>query len=630
MKMPKVPAPKKIGLTAYLLKQGGAGTLLTKKEYLARPEGPDGVSVMVRHVEHSFEAEGLAGHVFVKDPPNENTPDWVDFVSAGIESDFSPERLSNKSVSSLLVVSAGPRQFALAFGHGRHMLNHEYVEPRFGIKVCLNSIEPGKVASLDKQTFDANPRLTRTQAIRLSSVAEYGINAEQDLLKAVVGVTLPAFQAELGDVVAGMDALKLHIEADVDRLAHTLKSALERYESKDYLAPVNGRPGQFAWVDNLSIEPSKAIVDKLDELLWTAFEARKFSNMWLSLPDIIDWRSLAGLSYQSGPAVPASLFQTLEISQLRNAFGSKATLNALKNRRVLAHQLSGSPPLSFSGYDCIYWETTLGKDQYLFHQGDWYKTKRAFSDEVRKSFNHLKIIKMPHVFPQYNHTGEDDYNRAVKAAPNSPYALLDRKLVQYGGGHSSIEICDLFSAPGPGHTKGQLVHVKRGRGSASLSHLFNQGLVSCTLLASAPDFVDQVNSQLKKQGAQSVARKFPSADYDLTYCIIDGPAGRPLDIPFFSKVSLLACVRAVRAYGFEVSLMLVPESAVYLAKQATLANAKVAAKLTKTAATATPKVMAKGTNKSIKTAAGAAINAAANAATKARKKTVSKNAARSI
>ncbi|MBK9589344.1 MAG: TIGR04141 family sporadically distributed protein [Sphingomonadales bacterium] len=49
---------------------------------------------------------------------------------------------------------------------------------------------------------------------------------------------------------------------------------------------------------------------------------------------------------------------------------------------------------------------------------------------------------------------------------------MDADLITHGGGHSKIEFCDVITA------EKAFLHVKRYSGSAQLSHLFSQGVVS--------------------------------------------------------------------------------------------------------------------------------------------------------
>jgi uncharacterized protein (TIGR04141 family) len=60
---------------------------------------------------------------------------------------------------------------------------------------------------------------------------------------------------------------------------------------------------------------------------------------------------------------------------------------------------------------------------------------------------------------------------------------------------SSLEICDLL---GPDN---ELIHVKRAKGSAPLSHLFSQGLVSAQTLRYGPNEVrEQFAAEVKRLG----------------------------------------------------------------------------------------------------------------------------------
>ena len=168
--MPSKEPKSKIGLNIFLLKYNleSATKIWEKREYLTQSSGSGEDDGVAKHRELPFESGGVAGTLLIKHPPSENTPDWVYFINDGLDNETT-DQLKNKSVSALLVLKIKDRQFVLAFGHGRHMLEHSCIDTRFGVKVCLNSIEPGRIASIDKQTFDANPRLTRTQATKISS-----------------------------------------------------------------------------------------------------------------------------------------------------------------------------------------------------------------------------------------------------------------------------------------------------------------------------------------------------------------------------------------------------------------------------------------------------------------------------
>ncbi|MEO4016108.1 TIGR04141 family sporadically distributed protein [Pseudomonas rossensis] len=142
--------------------------------------------------------------------------------------------------------------------------------------------------------------------------------------------------------------------------------------------------------------------------------------------------------------------------------------------------------------------------------------------------------------------------------------MLDRQLIRFGGSYDKIEVCDIYKAREPGG-RGEFVHVKRGRGSSTLSHLLAQGLVASSLMVREREFVKDVNIQLIKQGIAAVPESFEDKGNDVVYAIIDGPVNVELDIPFFSKVTLQKCGKTISSYGYDVKLMHIPESAAYLA-----------------------------------------------------------------
>jgi uncharacterized protein (TIGR04141 family) len=154
---------------------------------------------------------------------------------------------------------------------------------------------------------------------------------------------------------------------------------------------------------------------------------------------------------------------------------------------------------------------------------------------------------------------EGDYNRRV-ASSNADLFLFDQRLVKPEGSATQIEFCDLLSK------SKQLIHVKRKTRSATLSHLFAQGVVA------APLFVQ--DAQLRKQVKDIIREHAPSggflqhipdarprsADYEVVYAIVAKPSANwPLSLPFFSQVNLMHSCRLLDSLGFRFALQLVKE-----------------------------------------------------------------------
>lgn len=562
--------PKRISLNVYLLKahplhhEHGRWS---EKDFLASPVDRSGKAKQIKAVSHVLGANGEFGILYIRRPITETEPEWLGFVRKGLEDSTPLDKLKNRSVSAILVIEKNDRQFVLAFGHGRHMIEPLLVEDRFGIRVVLNSISPDKVASIDRQTFDASPKISRVQTVKASSVSDFMINPEQDLLRGLVGFTKPEYKAALGDLVAGIDSFKTSVPIDLSGLSALLKTALERSDSKDYLTPdPQGNHSQFAWVENLLPVKNKELLDKLDGILWEQISSGSLENKWLAIPEIVDWSQITGFQY--GPSEELSdIYANLDLSKFLETLRAGATLETVKRRDILMVTASDATAQRFSAFKCIYAEIKNGLELFILHVGTWFKVETNFQSSVEKYFSDLTKKKFDYPFIEYEHDGEGHYNDAVCLNEPQTYGRLDRRLIRFGGTYDKIEVCDVLRIPKVGATSGfEFIHVKRGRSSATLSHLFAQGLVASTLLVREKNFVTEVNKQLSKLGLSVLPNKFSANGNEVVFAIVDGKVGSKLDIPFFSKVTLQNCCKSIVAFGYSVSIMHIPESSAYLAK----------------------------------------------------------------
>jgi uncharacterized protein (TIGR04141 family) len=568
--IPRTVQKKKIALTIYLLKKTSSGAAWTEKEFLSGVQGKNGRLRTVGCDKHALGADGEFGTLYIKKPINESEPEWLNFVGQGF-SNSSPLRvLKNKSVSALLVIERDQRQFAIAFGHGRYMLDATRIEDRFGIRVVLNSIEPDKISSIDRQTFDASPRISRTQTIKASSVSDYSINAEQDLLRGLVGFSKSEYSAVLGDLIAGIDAFKTSVAIDLKDLGDLLSTSLSRSESKDYLkSDIDGNGSEFAWVENLLPVKDKNIIEELENDLWRKLDSSDLGGMWMAVPEIVDWANVTGFCYKV-ESCQDELDSYLDLSKFLASLRKNANLETVKKREVYMMKSQGEPPARFKAFKCIYAEIKRSTELFILHVGTWFKVEQSFQNSVEKYFIEIRRKTFSPPFINYHHIGEGDYNNAVCVAAPTTHAMLDRQLIQFGGKHDKIEVCDIYTGPSKlsnVNNKCEFIHVKRGRSSSTLSHLFSQGLVSSTLLVKEPDFVKEVNKQLEKNSFDELPLRFSGHGHEVIFAIIDGQSGVPLDLPFFSKVTLQNCCKSIVAFGYAVSLMHIPESAAYLASE---------------------------------------------------------------
>ena len=499
---------------------------------LIRPELTDFADIVKAEAE-PFEIPGLG--TFYTQPSRPRPPSWItDFFGSSLDSDL---RLITSTAKGVLLVRVpdgdGERIFAVLFGHGRFLLEEGVLEERFGLKVVLNSIDHDSLRSIDKIALGSVPKQSREQISRESGATSFGIDIEQDLVKAVTGRSR---FAEFGKLISGRDSFATSTKFDVTNVAELLQFALAQYKSDSYQE-------RFDWIDHIADVRTKDTIAQLDKVLLEKLRNRELEQIWMAPPDVINWADVKGFRYlkRRFPDVP-----DLDPAQFLDAAGrADLTLDWLKSAKILLiSAASDDVAEEWFAYRCIYAEIVLGDALYILNVGKWYKVAADFTQIVNDDFastpdSSVKLL-------DYAHDNEGAYNRAAATALAGSFCM-DNDPILHGGGQSRIEFCDILTADK------RLLHVKRYSGSAQLSHLFAQGVVSAELFVGDEEFRRKLNDKLPAGNklANPAARPSPE-DYEVVFAIISKSLN-PLNLPFFSKVSLRNARRRLRGYGFRVS-----------------------------------------------------------------------------
>jgi uncharacterized protein (TIGR04141 family) len=407
------------GLTIYLLKD----------KYTAVDTVIRANNQLVKYDLNSGNA--LIGQLFVEQR-SPKPPRWARFFRGFLE----PSDLGLVSTSSAVLFiesSTSNRLFAVTFGQGRHLLEDDSWEERFGLRVVLNSIGESNVRSIDKRKLDAISLHSREQASREASASEFEIDIEQDLLRAITGT--PA-ESDLGHRLSGMDALHAAIPANLESLRDLLCLYYDRYMDDTYKRT-------FPWVDHISEIRSNALLSELDDAVIAKMVTNDLDRIWMAVPDVLQWERVDGFRYGQGRTyprhhdihLPGFLKTIVDLSFL--------TKEILSHRKIYCVDNDGVLIECWPAYRCIYAEIEQGDETFLLSNGKWYRITTDFVHEVNEAFRRLPRYR--HNLPKYQDASETAYNlRAVESEPLR-YALMDRKNIQYGGGKSSQEFCDLFS-----------------------------------------------------------------------------------------------------------------------------------------------------------------------------------------
>ena len=472
-------------------------------------------------------------------------PPWVKKFFAGSLKDH--ESLYNASSKAVLLVEIkvgkDKRIFVIAFGYGLYLLRTGVCEERFGLKTTLNIIDHESLRKINKKNMSIAPKDTSEQLTKEGVIANFGIDIEQDLIVSITGKSKN--QNDFGKTVTGKTGLSVSVKRDLYSIKDFLEKCYKRYISDDYKK-------DFGWIDHIVEVKDVKIRDGLNNNMIKEFRRREdLVTTWMAVPDIIEWQDVKGFRYNKKKIEELKEDICIEdfLSSLSDEDEQKLDANFLKNKEVYCINADNEEVrYHWKVYDCIYSEITYEGKTFLLSNGQWYKIEEKFSDKIKLDYSGFRDTDCDIDLPEYSHKNEGAYNKAVPEEREGFYCM-DQKIIQHGGGRGKIEFCDLITE------EKELIHVKHYGVSSVLSHLFNQGFVSGELLLQDNEFREKVNKKLSKLSnrveIKSPKDGFKASDYEIIFAIISSDKG-DLEIPFFSKISLLNIKKRLESYGYKV------------------------------------------------------------------------------
>ena len=487
--------------------------------------------------------EQSSGRLYVA-PSDDRRPGWVSFFEGAAAID--PAIARNASTAAVWLLEVEGRQFALTFGYGRNLLKPGVYEEDFGLRVTLNAVDPDKIKAIDRMTLDAVAQQSRIQAIRDANMSEFGLDVEQDLLRAVTGA--PVDEATLGHRLTGRDALQLTVPIEISAISPLLSRLLIEHAKDDFRT-------RFPWIEQIHEVDDPTRKAELDLQLIGKLKKQTLDGVWLAVPEMIDWESLAGFKYRSPKK--ALLHDDIHALTFLSEVGNPDEIDeyALKKRYHITAIANDSEAVvkQWPVYRCFYCEVTDGPETFLLNNGRWFRIATDFVKRINDAVNQITDSDLE--LPPYQDKSEPSYSRRVAETSAGILALMDSKLVGSASLPNRIEFCDLYSAAR------HVVHLKRYSSSSALSHLFAQGVVSAKLFLNEIDFRRELNGilPLSHRLADADARPVAS-NYKIVFGIIS-KSKKKLVLPFFSRVNLKNAHSSLRGMGFEVALCKIPSEA---------------------------------------------------------------------
>jgi|AMFO01.1.fsa_nt_gi uncharacterized protein (TIGR04141 family) len=468
----------------------------------------------------------------------QSTPSWVSIFDE--LPGFDPSGIKNQSSKALYVLRCEGRWFCFTFGYARHLIDEHAYERNFGLIVTLNLSDPEAVKSIDKTNISHISLHSREQATRAIELGGFEFDNDIDLLKSITAKSSVS-GVEEQETLSGRDSVSIYTRALVEDFHDIAERLYEAFTDTKYKE-------LYPWIDKISEERDKTVVEQLDKLLAERIVNGELVNIWLAIPEVVDWEEIRGFAYKYRQERPDRdgpvLYTDLDVHEwvsVKN-LGDELSAQQLKSKRIHVYWQDGRTS-SWSVYRCLNAELDLDGKKYILNDSAWYNIQTDFVSEVGQFFS--SIPEAAFSLPPFDNMNEPEYLEHV-SSQLPEYALMDRKNIMIGGGRSKVEFCDLYSLGK------DIIHVKRYGGSPVLSHLFSQAVVSGECFLHEEDFRTQLNEKLPDSHKLTDASERPAAShYNVCIAIMSKEQG-DLELPFFSKVSFKHAVRALQNLGYNV------------------------------------------------------------------------------
>ncbi|MCC6165099.1 MAG: TIGR04141 family sporadically distributed protein [Acidobacteria bacterium] len=482
-----------------------------------------------------FEAEA---HLQANKPA---APNWWSFVEPYCA--VQPSAPLNRTSSFVLLIKVSGRVFAVTFGHGFAAINRSRLEPDFGLKVTLNSVDPKKLRSVQARNIDPTTVSKQHVVNQDSGLAVFDVDFYHDLLSRLEGVP---DDDTFGKRVAGADACYLTGDVAFPALGAKCLQLLKRYGSKSYAK-------HFSFIDQVRPIRDETLIGVLDGKLADALKRTEVSALGFALPDIAGYERISGYRVSRGHW--RRDFEDLNALEILTAYNEEhPDADDHLEVKIAAVTDDGSPVDVFSVRQGAVFQIRYKSRVYVLTLNKWYEVHPEYAQHVDAEIDQLPVIKAKGFLPTLSKgTSEGDYNAAASASKGM--VLMDKRVVQPKGAASTIEVCDLFTA------KGEFVHVKKHTRSATLSHLLAQGTVSARLFVDDKGYRETFRKALPAALQTLVdPDKVEPSKHSVVYAI-SAPASKavPSGLPFFTKVNLLFHSRELQRMGLTPRLFHIHE-----------------------------------------------------------------------
>jgi uncharacterized protein (TIGR04141 family) len=466
---------------------------------------------------------------------NEPRPtDWSAWLEEGF--DFSGKRPESQSCGCVVLIKSEERVFAASFGTGRHAIPEELVECDFGLTVALNEVNPKQLRSLVTKTIDVKTRQRDTKKAGGADVPEFALDLDVEWLRAAEGRS----GRPDCNVVVGSDTLHLMgWRRSLPDLSHACSEFLASFR--------RGVPEVFAFAESVKpIPENDPIHARLEGDLQAAIQLRYFEQLSLGIdPATARMARRCILTYgKKSWNVPS-----LDDDSLRQALDELSVYEPRFDvARAHLKLFDGDDEDFFNKPLVALLQMEIDRDgnSYIRVEKRWFRCRDDYVARVNSRVDELEDLTQVLALPTWsktNHPKEEDYNAHVAHAKDW---LLQDQVPFYSPEGEKLEPCDLLTQ------QRNFIHVKEGKDSSTLSHLFSQASGSAVLLRRHQPFFEEMRARYEKKWSDA---EFETGGRPKIVLAIARP--RKLELfgkMLLSRINVLEHARRIQSHGFDFAI----------------------------------------------------------------------------
>lgn len=520
---------KSRNFTVYLLKTKFNPTNALKEDHHLRLLAEKGTNIPEK------------GIMYIGQNPN-TSPWWKKYW--GIR-----QTLNQTSVGAIVFLPISERWFAITFGMSFHCLKEDAYEYDFGLRVTLNTLDPEKIKSTDLLIPETAKR-QRIQIPNATNLTYFDFNADESIVKRLTG----AVKEEYKDIIrnaTGSTNLKFATDCEPSGLCALCARLLNIYKLTDY-------EQSFPDIHNIVPIKDPDIISSLNNKLLEDFRSES-RDLTLCVPEIIDYTTNYKVTYRGARA--SDEFDDVYIGNYREYLKKRKIttydVSTFKKHLMCIQDENGNVLQTFSIYKSFLYDCQFNDKTYHLCEGNWYEINATFIHKLQNELNPY-FANTHDILCECDQEREDEYNNYAKehSPKNLEVHCLDKQNIAPRG-QRNVEPCDLIANS---DGKAELIHNKISTRSASLSHLFNQGVNSVMLLREN----QEAKENLKKlvNDSNTLKESIESDKYMVTFGII---SNKPRDLkskalPLFSQISLLRSIKALRTLKIPTKVFLIKDN----------------------------------------------------------------------